>query len=719
MPDSLTRHQMSEMRSRPSRKNDLLLEVAALRTQLAEARASLSELQKGKLSELTEKGERRAQPDDCCPRSFNGEGISIGEDGVQHRRLEELFRLYCQVLTHCKEGIALQDVHGRIFEQNATHRKILGYSDEELLGKTPGHYLEGGRDGFGRIMDDLLQWGNYSGEARCRTRAGRWIDVELAAVVVRGEGGDIFGYATLVHDVTEKRRMEAALRESEERFATFMDNSPALALMRDAKCRYVYVNRAYEKLVGRPASEILGRTAHEIWPPEIAEELAGADKQVLAAGHALELHEKTVLPGRDVKEWLTIKFPFRDRRNRVYVGGVSIDITERKSLEEQLRQSQKMEAVGRLAGGIAHDFNNLLTIILGYSEILLGSSKIDAGQRSKIQELKKAGERAAQLTRQLLAFSRKQVMSPKVLDLNTLVENLRKMIERLIGEDIEFVTVPFAPLGKVKADPGQVEQIIMNLVVNARDAMPNGGRLTIETANVEFDEDYSRSHLPSLPGPYVMVAVSDTGSGMAPETQKHIFEPFFTTKETGKGTGLGLATTYGIVKQSGGFIWVYSEQGTGSSFKVYLPRIPEQNELSPEARREPEQLKGTETILLAEDEVALRTLIHETLGRHGYRVLEASGGEEALNISGRHQNPIHLLIADVVMPQMSGRELGERITAARPETKVLFISGYTDDAIIHHGVIDSDAAFLQKPFSPTALARKVRVVLSQQPGTNF
>jgi two-component system, cell cycle sensor histidine kinase and response regulator CckA len=623
-------------------------------------------------------------------------------------------RLYHQVIVNAKEGIAIQDANGRIIEQNAAHRALLGYPDEELIGKTPGHYLEGGRDEFGRTMDDLLQWGSYSGEARCWARSGRWIDAELSAVIIRNEAGDPIGYATLVHDVTEKRRMEDALRESEERFATFMNNAPVVAFMCDAQGRYAYVNRAFETLVGKRGVEIIGNTAFDIWPPEIAQSFAGSDKRVLAAGHPMEFYQQISLAGKEPKEWLAVKFPFRDRKRHAYVGCVTVDVTERKSLEEQLRQSQKMEAVGRLAGGIAHDFNNLLTIITGYSELLLGSLGIEEEQRSKIEEVKKAGERAALLTRQLLAFSRKQVLAPQVLDLNTVIENLRKMIERLIGEDIEFVTSPHFPLNMVKADPGQVEQIIMNLVVNARDAMPKGGRLTIETANVEFDEEYARSHLPSLPGQYVMIAVSDTGTGMDPHTQKHIFEPFFTTKETGKGTGLGLATVYGIVKQSGGFIWVYSEQGVGSVFKIYLPRIVEKKRLPSPSLQEPGLLKGTETVLVAEDEAALRTLIRETLGRHGYKVLEAGDGKEAVGISSRYHRPIHLLIADVVMPQMSGRELAERVTAARPETTVLYISGYTDDAIVQHGVIDPNTAFLQKPFSPTALARKVRLILSQR-----
>ncbi len=609
--------------------------------------------------------------------------------------------------------MTILDVEGQITMQNDAHRDLLGYTDADLTGKTPGHYLEGGRGEFGRIMDDLFQQGSYSGGARCRSKGGFWADVELSATVIRNHRGDIAGYTMFMLDVTEKKRMEGQLRESEERFNAFMNSGSVVASMRDAKGRYVYVNRAYEESAGLPSSEILGRTPYNVWAPETATELSENNQKVLSAGRVMELHEKTVNLAGGSREWLSIKFPFLDRKGDVFVGSVSLDITERNSLEEQLRQSQKMEAVGRLAGGIAHDFNNLLTIITGYSELLLGSPTLDPDHRAKILELKKAGDRAALLTRQLLAFSRKQVLAPRVLNLNSVVENLQKMIQRLIGEDIEFATIPRTPLNRVKADPGQVEQIIMNLVVNARDAMPKGGRLTIETANVEFDAEYARSHVPSVPGYYVMVAVSDTGTGIDPETQKHIFEPFFTTKETGKGTGLGLATVYGIVKQSGGFIWVYSEQGVGSVFKIYFPCVMEQMESMPEARQVTDRFRGRETILVAEDEAALRTLICETLRVHGYTVLEASDGINAVRRSERYHKPIHLLIADVVMPRMSGRELASRITSARPETGVLYISGYTDDAILHHGVLDPNTAFLQKPFTPTSLVRKVRLVISQ------
>lgn len=702
------------MRSGATSRSELLNIIADLRAQLAVARDNLPVPQVVEVFDRTIANRNTVLPcvnDQELPSEKVDSAISVNISG---RFSEDSVRLYQQIFFHAKEGIGILDSGGRIIEQNAAHRAMLGYPDEELIGKTPADYLENGLDAFGRTMDDLLQWGSYCGGVRCRTRSGSWIDTELSIAIIRNESLHILGYTILVYDVTEKKRMEDALRESEARFTTFMNNSSVVAFMRDADGRYVYINRAFENYVGKRSGEVLGKTAFDIWPTEIAEQLTGTDERVLAVGRAMELYERTELPGRGTKEWLAIKFPFLDRRGNMLVGCVSIDVTERKSLEDQLRQSQKMEAVGRLAGGIAHDFNNLLTIINGYSDLLVNSPGINEDHRARIEEVKKAGDRAALLTRQLLAFSRRQVLTPQVLDLNTVIEGLRKMIERLIGEDIAFLTIPHDPLDMVKADPGQVEQIIMNLIVNARDAMPHGGKLTIETANVEFDEVYSRAHVPCQPGHYVMIAVSDTGTGMDRETQRHIFEPFFTTKESGKGTGLGLATVYGIVKQSGGFVWVYSEEGVGTTFKIYFPRVLEQVQALVVNRVDPGELRGTETILVAEDEEALRLLICEALQQYGYNVLEAADGQDAVRLSERYALPIHLLIADVVMPQMSGRKLAERITAARPGVGVLYISGYTDEAIVRHGVLDPNTAFLQKPFSPGTLARRVRLLLSHR-----
>jgi PAS domain S-box-containing protein len=388
------------------------------------------------------------------------------------------------------------------------------------------------------------------------------------------------------------------------------------------------------------------------------------------------------------------------------------DITERRHLEESLRQSQKMEAIGQLAGGVAHDFNNILTVIMGYGDFLSDKIPKDDPMHNDLTEIKRASERAASLTHQLLAFSRKQVLSPKILDLNTVVGNLEKMLGRLIGEDIDLAFFPGKDLYQVWADQGQIEQVLMNLVVNARDAMPAGGKITIETANVELDEIYARTHGQVRPGPHAVLILSDTGTGMDQETQSRVFEPFFTTKEVGKGTGLGLATVYGIIKQSGGNIWVYSELGKGTTFKIYLPQI-DQNEV-PNARPDlsDESLTGTETILLVEDESSLRDLAFAILVKRGYTVLEASNGEDAILACAKYNDPIHLLLTDVVMPLMNGRELAEKLQPRRPDMKVLFMSGYTDEAIVRHGVLDSANAFLQKPFTPESLAKKVREILN-------
>lgn len=397
------------------------------------------------------------------------------------------------------------------------------------------------------------------------------------------------------------------------------------------------------------------------------------------------------------------------------------DVTERRALEQQLRQSQKMEAVGRLAGGIAHDFNNLLMVISGYSEFLLDRLGPDPALRGPAQEIAGAAQRASSLTRQLLAFSRKQMLAPKILDLNDVVTENLKMLTRMIGEDIDLVMIPAAALGAVRADAGQIEQVIMNLAVNARDAMPSGGKFTIETSNVTLNEEYSHFHAPLQPGDYVMLAISDNGLGMDSETQSHIFEPFFTTKGP-KGTGLGLSTVYGIVKQSGGYIWVYSEPSKGTTFKIYLPRVAERAEVAQVVLPAEATItdpafteQGTETILLAEDEANLRYLARQFLEKQGYKVIEAADGVAAMQIAVAHEGVIHLLLTDVIMPGMNGRELAQRITEIRPNTKVLYMSGYTENVIGHNGTLDAGVRLLQKPFTLRDLKGKVREVLDSSP----
>ena len=394
------------------------------------------------------------------------------------------------------------------------------------------------------------------------------------------------------------------------------------------------------------------------------------------------------------------------------------DVTERRALEHQLRQSQKMEAVGRLAGGIAHDFNNLLMVILGYSEFLLERLGAEPHLRGPAQEISSAAERASSLTRQLLAFSRKQMLAPRIVNLNDVATENIKMLTRMIGEDVDLVMVPGTNLWPIRADAGQIDQVIMNLAVNARDAMPSGGKLTIETSNVTLDEEYARFHAPLRPGDYVMIAISDTGNGMDSDTQSHIFEPFFTTKGT-KGTGLGLSTVYGIVKQSGGYIWVYSEVGRGTTFKIYLPRVASIGEPTAQVAAAPIEYRkvepGTETILLVEDEANLRYLARQYLEKQGYKVIEAADGAVAMQIAVAHEAMIHLLLTDVIMPGMNGRELAQRIAEIRPNVKILYMSGYTENVIGHNGMLDAGIRLLQKPFNLRDLKSKVREVLDATP----
>jgi PAS domain S-box-containing protein len=399
----------------------------------------------------------------------------------------------------------------------------------------------------------------------------------------------------------------------------------------------------------------------------------------------------------------------------VLLAGTLHDATEQHSLENQLRQAQKMEAVGRLAGGVAHDFNNLLTVINGYSDLLLtNNSMLQPFEREFLEEIKRAGERAARLTRQLLAFSRQQVLHPQILDLNSVVHDIGKMLRRLIGEDVELQTVAASGLGTVKADPGQMEQVLMNLVVNARDAMPKGGRLIIETSNVEIDESYVARRNEVRAGRYVVLAVSDTGVGMDEEVQRHIFEPFFTTKEKGQGTGLGLATVYGIVKQSGGYIWVYSEVGVGTIFRLYFPRLDVALQANGKADASSMRLDGTETILLVEDDRDVRDLARRILTARGYEVIVATRAEEAIDLAQGSSPHIHLLLTDVIMPGKSGHQLAKEVASIRPKIKTLFMSGYTDRAILEQGILDNPSAFIQKPFNPTGLLKKVREALDQE-----
>jgi PAS domain S-box-containing protein len=507
------------------------------------------------------------------------------------------------------------------------------------------------------------------------------------------------------------RSAQEGLRRSEINFRSLVTHAPYGVCRCDSTGILLDVNPALVTMLGyATASELVGLNVANLYSDSqqwfgLADYLRTLEKFHGLAADWVRKDQTSInvrLSGR----------AFRDKGNTIFFELFAEDVTERRALEQQLRQAQKMEAVGRLAGGIAHDFNNLLMVISGYSEFLLDRLGPEPTLRGPAQEIANASERATSLTRQLLAFSRKQMLAPKVVDLNSVVTENLKMLTRLIGEDIDLVMVPGADLGAVKADPGQIEQVVMNLAVNARDAMPLGGKLTIETANITLDANYARLHAPVRLGDYVMLAISDSGVGMDAETQSHIFEPFYTTKGP-KGTGLGLSTVYGIVKQSEGYIWVYSEAGKGTTFKIYLPRLSGTGQVkSVRSTTMAEQAgQSHETILLVEDEEHLRRLARESLANQGYNVIDAADGTAAIRLSHAHNGPIHLLLTDVIMPGMNGRELANQISPSRPEMKVLYMSGYTENHIGHNGTLDEGITLLQKPFTLPALKAKVREVL--------
>ncbi|MEK6280731.1 MAG: ATP-binding protein [Acidobacteriota bacterium] len=550
-----------------------------------------------------------------------------------------------------------------------------------------------------------------------RTAESETLTEDLEAHVVQRTAQLAATNKELESEVAERKLAEEALRDSEGRYRLLFESNPLPMWVYDLEVlTFLAVNDAAVRHYGYSSNEFLGMTIKDIRPaedvPAMLDNISNRPAGLREAG--VWRHQKKDGTLMDV-EITSYPLSFAGRGSALVLAN---DITERKRAEEalhrsesQLRQALKMEAIGKLAGGVAHDFNNLLTAINGHSEMCLRRLTPEDELYRHVEGIMKTGERAAALTRQLLAFSRKQILQPQVMDLNSVVVELSKMLQRLIGEDIDLLMGLDADLGRVKADPNQLEQVLMNLCVNARDAMPKGGKLTIETGNVRLGEEFAGEHLSVPPGDYVMLAVSDTGCGMDALTQASIFDPFFTTKEVGKGTGLGLATVYGIVKQSGGSVWVYSEVGQGTTFKIYLPLVEGSVEKLKVDTGVPELLSGVETVLLVEDEEVVREMAMEVLQECGYQVLEAKDGSDALQVARQHAGEIHLMLTDVVMPRMSGRELTKQLTPSRPDMKVLYMSGYTDDAIVHHGVLDEGTAFIGKPFSMHALARKIRETL--------
>ena len=585
-------------------------------------------------------------------------------------------------------------------------------------------YRLGSRDGLS-LLREIRQKGIDTPVVVLTSRGAEDVAVEA----MKAGAADYLSKANLTVDALERAirhalalhaeelqrwHAEAALRASEERFRALVEHASDALLLIDGEGRITYCSPSCSKHLGWTAEQIVNRSIFDF----IHEE----DRQI----GGVRLAESLDQPRRSISE--EVRFHHADGSWRVMdavgvnrlgdpaVGGIVVtmrDITDRRRLEEQLRQAQKMEAVGQLAGGVAHDFNNLLTAILGYCHLMLDEIPEGNPLRADLLEIQQAGDRAASLTRQLLAFSRRQMLQPQVVDINALVTPLEKLLRRLISEDVELVIALAPDLYPVTVDPASVEQILVNLAVNARDAMPTGGRLTIETANVELDDTYAVTHVTMKPGRYVMLAVGDTGAGMDAATRGRVFEPFFTTKEQGKGSGLGLATVYGMVKQSGGYIWVYSEPGHGSVFKVYLPPTISAATVQPSAGDGHDAPPGWETVLLVEDEDAVRALAREVLRRHGYVVLEARHGVDAVRVAESHPDAIHLMVSDVVMPHMSGRELAARLGSVRPSMKTLFMSGYSDHALLPDDLAPG-AAFLQKPFTPEVFARKVRSILDAQ-----
>jgi PAS domain S-box-containing protein len=691
-----------------------------LATGLARLRQTIAELEAGTSAE-TPTGvieffsREQRDPDQDLLELMAALGSQIGQfierksaEGAL-RASEERFRL---LLDSTAEGIYGLDLRGRCTFCNPAAARLLGYArTEDLLGKEihalshhtrpdgspypPEECLiyQAFQRGEGTHVDDEVLW-----------RAdGTSFPVEYWSYPIRKQG-EVVGAVVTFLDITERHRADEALKESEARFRKLTEASfDGIAITEEGVVREA--NRGFAAMFGYTPEEVIGRSATEF----VAQESSETVQQRIAEG--IEGTYEHLGKRKDGRKIL-VEATARTHTTGGRPGRITAfrDLTERRLLEQQFRQAQKMEAVGRLAGGVAHDFNNLLTVITSYSDLLLQDLEASDPRREDLEEIRKAAETAATLTRQLLAFSRQQVLEPKVLTLNEVVLRAENMLNRLVGEDVDLVTALAPDAGRVRADAGQIEQVIMNLAVNARDAMPDGGTLIIETTNVDFTNEYVHQHFPAKPGPYVMLAVCDSGVGMDEQTKARMFEPFFTTKEPGKGTGLGLATVYGIVKQSGGLIWVYSEPGRGTTFKIYLPRVGEIAELV-ETASTPDLSGGTETVLLVEDAAAVRAIARQVLERQGYTVVEAPDGKTALSLAGRHQGPIHLLLTDVVMPQMSGRHLAVRLQEVRPDLKVVYMSGYTDDAVVRVGVLERQVAYLQKPFTAEGLARKVREAL--------
>jgi PAS domain S-box-containing protein len=620
------------------------------------------------------------------------------------RASESRFRVF---VDHATDAFFLHGRRGAILDVNQQACHSLGYTRDELVGMSPAE-IDLDTD-FQNTIGSRLESGEVLAfDSRHRRKDGSTFPVEVRLRRFRMEGRR-FAVA-LVRDITQRKEAERALVESYSLLNAVVEGTPGAVFVKDLAGRYLMINSIGARSFGLTIDQVIGKDDHDLFPPQIASEIIEHDRRVLESGEPQTIEETATMRGVS-RVFLTSRGVYRDAQKQIIgLVGFSRDVTELKRLEQQFRQAQKMEAVGQLAGGIAHDFNNLLTAIIGFGEMAFNGLDPADPNRELLSEIRRAGQRAANLTRQLLAFSRKQVLRPEVVSLNGLLCDVIKLLQRLISEDIEIALSPDETLGLAVVDPGQFEQAVINLAVNARDAMPHGGRLSIETRNVAIDADYASVREEVEPGSYVMVAVSDTGSGMDEETRARIFEPFFTTKAVGDGTGLGLAMVYGFVKQSGGHVEAYSEEGHGTTFKIFLPRVFDAEAMPPLAEDAAPIPKGHETVLLVEDEEAVRNLSRRVLQSAGYTVLVARHGPEAILLASQHEGQIHLLATDLVMPRMSGLEVASQLSQTRPDIRILLMSGYPNEAVIRHGV-PAGAKLLQKPFNAVALARAVRQVL--------
>jgi PAS domain S-box-containing protein len=651
--------------------------------------------------------------------------------GRKRRNLRELkadHDFLLAVIDRIGDGIFVKDKNHRLVVLNEIMCGMFGQKREVLIGKSDYDFLpKEEADVFWEKDNEVIRTGieNVNEETITDSR-----QVTRTLVTKKNLYRDPLGREFVVavaRDVTKQKLTEQALRESEELMRIVIDTTPAHIFVKNRRGEFLLVNKNAAESHGVTPQEMLGKNELQLAGDskdklEQLRKFLADDQEIIDRKKPKFISEEPLQLPDGTTQWLqTTKIPLTLKGKTEYVLGVAIDITGRKNAEDELKrksemlvQSQKMEAVGRLAGGIAHDFNNLLTAIIGYGELLKLNESLNEEGRHGVEEVLKSAKRAATLTQQLLAFSRKQVLQPRNVDLNRLIDDLQAMLRRVIGEDIELIVKQEPDLGMVRADPGQLEQVIMNLVVNARDAMPNGGKLTIETGNVYGSPDASRGRPPAKEGDFVRFSVVDAGVGMTEETKKHLFEPFFTTKVRGKGTGLGLSTVYGIVKQSGGSVAVTSDVDRGTTVDIYLPMAGEAGMEGRETRVKTISGGGNGTVLIVEDEDIVRSMLTRTLAGYGYTVMEARNGSEALTLlSGFPKGRVDLLVTDVIMPEMSGETLARKIVEKDPGVKVLYISGYTDDAIAHHGVLDRGVHFLQKPFTPQTLAGRVLEILSE------